>query len=478
MHIAPKVSVRTNLAIAILATIVLSWVLSTGIANYANYLNMRSFRQQMLDRPDLYPRPFPEPHFGIIEFFTGRPPFPRGPGHHPPMNESNGPMRDGSPRMNPGTLPSQMGLPNGPIPGEPGMVPGQGSPPMGIPNGPIPGGSPGMNPGQGGPPMGGPDGPMPEGEMETFEAKILALRFAIALGLAILAGILLGQRFTHPLMQLSKGADAFQAGDFEYRIPAASGDEFAAVAETMNQMASQVSAHIKSLEKDAESRRKFLADIAHELRSPVTTMRTMAGALQDGVAEEPERRDRAVSALVRTSERMLRLVQDLMELAKLDLNELPLNVKYVDLSELVGSVVHSHEVESKAAGTLLQPFVSTSPIRAKVDPDRITQVLDNILENAVSYAGYGAEVSVAIEKGKNIKITVADTGKGIRAEDLPYIFDSFYRADTARTPSDSHSGLGLSIARKLVEVHGGTLNISSEEGKGTTVTIELPVESA
>ena len=441
MHIAPKVSVRSNLAIAILATIVLSWVLSTGIANYANYLNMRSFRQQMLDRPDLYPRPFPEPRFGIIEFFTGRPPFPKGPVHRPPMDAGNGPMRDGLPRMNPG-------------------------------------GSPGIPPGQIGPPMGGPNGPMPDGAMETFEAKILALRFIIALGLAILAGILLGQRFTHPLMQLSKGADAFQAGDFDYRIPASSGDEFAAVAETMNQMASQVSAHIRSLEKDAESRRKFLADIAHELRSPVTTMRTMAGALQDGVAEEPERRDRAVSALVRTSERMLRLVQDLMELAKLDLNELPLNIKRVDLGELARSVVHSHEVESKDAGTLLQPFISTSPIRAKVDPDRITQVLDNILENAISYAGKGAEVMVAIEKGENIKITVADTGKGIRAGDLPYIFDSFYRADTARTPSDSHSGLGLSIARKLVEVHGGTLNISSEEGKGTTVTIELPSETA
>jgi len=456
---------------------------------------MRSYRQQMLDRPDLYPRPFPEPQFGIVEFFTGRPPFPGG-DHRPPMDNGqilkgspktnkmqgrlmitspNAPVPGGSPGMAPGQGGPSMGGPNGPMPGSsPGMAPGQGGAPMGGANGPMPGSSPGMAPGQGGAPMGGPDGPIPEGSRESFEAKLLALRFAIALGLAILAGILLGQRFTNPLMQLSKGADAFQAGDFDYRIPAASGDEFAAVAATMNQMASQVSAHIRSLEKDAESRRKFLADIAHELRSPVTTMRTMAGALQDGVAEEPERRDRAVSALVRTSERMLRLVQDLMELAKLDLNELPLNVKHVDLSELVGSVVHSHEVETKAAGIVLQPFVPTSPIRAKVDPDRITQVLDNILENAASYAGKGAEIRVGIEKGKNIRITVTDTGKGIRADDLPYIFDSFYRADTARTPSDSHSGLGLSIARKLVEVHGGTLDISSEEGKGTTVTIELP----
>lgn len=413
MPIVPSVSVRMNLAISILATIVLSWVLSTGIANYANYLNMRSFRQQMLNRPDIFPQAIPEPRFGVVQFFTGRPLFPGGPGHHPP----------------------------------PGLPPGQESPP----GGPVPGDSP-----------------------ESFEAKLLALRFVIALGLAALAGIFLGQRFTHPLMQLSRGADEFQSGNFDYRIPADGGDEFAAVAATMNEMANQVSNHIGSLEKDAERRRKFLADIAHELRSPVTTMRTMAGALQDGVAEEPERRDRAVSALVRTSERMLRLVQDLMELAKLDLNELPLNVKMVDIGELVNSAVHSHEVDSKSTGTILHPFVSNSSIKAKVDPDRITQVLDNILENAISYAGNGAEIKVLLEGGKNIRISIIDTGKGIRADDLPYIFDSFYRADTARTPADSHSGLGLSIARKLVEIHGGTLNISSEEGKGTTVTIQLP----
>ena len=315
---------------------------------------------------------------------------------------------------------------------------------------------------------------MPGGPPERYELQLLILRFIIALGLAGLAGIFLGARLTYPLMQLSKGAEAFQSGDFDHRIPIQNSDEFDAVATAMNTMASQVSDHIKSLEKDAERRRKFLADIAHELRSPVTTMRTMAGALQDGVAEEPERRERAVSALVKTSDRMLRLVQDLMDMAKLDLNELPLYLKMVDISELISSIAHTHEAEASSHGITLHPVATASHIKAMVDPDRITQALNNLLENAISYSGEGSEVNVSLQSGKNIKITVTDTGKGIRADDLPYIFDSFYRADTARTPGDSHSGLGLSIARKLVEVHGGTLSISSEEGKGTTAAIELP----
>jgi len=200
----------------------------------------------------------------------------------------------------------------------------------------------------------------------------------------------------------------------------------------------------------------------------------MAGALQDGVADEPGRRERAVSALVSTSERLLRLVQDLMELAKLDLDELPLNTREVDLRELVSSAVQSFEAEATAAGIVLRPLDPTPPVKITIDPDRIVQVLDNILGNAISYAGEGAEVTISLEDGDPVRISIRDTGRGISSEYLPYVFDSFYRADAARTPGECHSGLGLSIARRLVEAHGGTLTVSSAEGKGTLVTILLP----
>jgi two-component system, OmpR family, sensor histidine kinase BaeS len=417
MSIGPRSSVRVNLAFTILLTIILSWILSSGIANYLNYLNARSFRQQMLKRPDIYPMPIPEPKFGVLEFLTGRPPFPREPGFRPP----------------------------------PSMGPRPERPPMGAPGE-------------------GPHRPSPA----SFEMRSLLLRLIVALGLAALAAAWLGRKFTRPLTQLAQGAEAFHKGDFAHRIPTSGKNEFAAVATTMNEMARRVSDHIGSLEEDAERRRRFLADIAHELRSPVTTMRTMAGALQDGVAEEPERRERAMSALVRTSERLLRLVQDLMDLAKLDLHELPLNFRQVDLRELVSSAIQSHEAEAAATGIILHPLQTTSPVQVTVDPDRVTQAIDNILENAISYSGDGAEVSVSMENGDPVLIAIRDTGKGIRPEDLPYIFDSFYRADAARTPSERHSGLGLNIARRLVEAHGGTLALSSEENKGTVVEISIP----
>lgn len=415
MSIVPRASVRANLALAILLTIVLSWVISTGIANYLSYLHMRSVYQEMVKHPDLYPTPMVAPRFRVMEFLTGRPPMP-----HPPNDRRP-------------------------------------------PPGPPPPRNPGMEPGR--PPMPGPG---------WFELRWLLLRVVVALGLAGMAGAWLGRKFTRPLTQLAKGADALHSGDFGYRIPISGENEFAAVATAMNEMAARVSEHIEGLEKDAERRRQFLADIAHELRSPVTTLRTMAGALQDGLAEEPGRKDRAVSSLVDTSERLLRLVQDLMELAKLDLSELPLNLRESDLSEIVSSTIQSHEAEARAAGIMLHSQPNEESIKAAVDPDRITQVLDNILENSISHAGEGAEVRVSLENGNPMRIIISDTGRGISAADLPYIFDSFYRADQARTPGECHSGLGLSIARRLIEAHGGTLTVSSEEGKGTTVTIEIP----
>lgn len=423
MLIVPRASVRANLTIAILLTVVFSWIISSGVANYFNYLSFRSLRQEMLKHPDIYTRPLPEPRFGLVEFLTGHPPTLRG------LRELREPRPPRSPVAQP-----QLGQR----------------------------------------PMGKPDAPMPGPPPLSFKIRSLFLRLGVAFGLAALAGAWLGKRFTKPLTQLAKGADAFQSGDFGYRIPASGENEFATVAAAMNEMARQVSDQISRLENDAERRRQFLADVAHELRSPVTTMETMAGALKDGLAEEPTRRDIAVSALVTTSQRLRRLVQDLMELAKLDLTELPLNLTQIDLNELTASVIQSHEAKAKTANITLHPLDSPGPVKAVADPDRIAQVLDNIIENAISYAGDGAEVKTSLDDGDSIRISISDTGKGIRADDMPYVLDPFYRADSARSPKDCHSGLGLSIACKLIEAHGGKLTISSKESIGTTVTVLIP----
>ncbi len=453
MRFAPKISVRAQLTLTILLVIVTSWVLSAGLTSYIAYQHVRAIRSQMLQHPDLYPNPIPEPRFEPRDLVFG-PQFRLGP-PRPPQAP----------------------------PGPPGPPPPPGSPP-----GPPPGGF--------GPPPGpGPAPPRPEA---GDPGNIMLSRVAVALLLALLAGTLLGRKLTRRLVELSRGAAAFRAGDFKHRIDVGGGDEFTQVATAMNEMAERVSAQIDTLEEDVKRRRQILADVAHELRSPVTTMRTMAGALQDGLAEDEDRRDRAVKSLVSTSDRMLHLVSDMLELARLDLHELPIHADRIDIRELIGASLHSKAASSEAAGVSLPALEEGPPVIVNVDPDRLTQVFDNILDNAISHAGSGARVRVRVEESdspgcfgkpvfenrprcfgkplsRNVKITFADDGKGIPADHLPYVFDPFYRVDSARTVSESHHGLGLRIARGLIEAHGGTLTLTSEQGKGTSVTITLPL---
>jgi len=447
MRFVPRISLRAQLTIAFLVVIFLSWVLSSATAFYFFRQDYLAFRQQMASRTgdaSRLPPPPPPPQITWRDVLLGpQRPFTRG---------LNRPQPPREPRL-------QSGQPQGNA-----QPPGIRQPESGA----FPGPMPPMNRDNHGP-GNGRSGPF----NAAGDSLLLFSRIAIAVALAVIAGAWLGWRFLRPLGELSQGARMFHAGAFGHRIPLHGGDEFSEVATTMNEMADRVSRQIADLEQDGKRRQQILADVAHELRNPVMTLRTMSGALEEGLAEDPERRQRALRSMVRTSDRMFHLVTDLLELAKLDLRELPLHKQPVDLHELLTTSQQTHAPAAQAAGVTLLP-VEGPAVTARVDPDRLTQVIDNLLENAISYAGKGAQVRLTLQDGDPLRLTVADTGHGVSARHLPYLFDPFYRADAARTAGDEHSGLGLRIARGLIQAHGGTLALTSAEGKGTTVTITLP----
>jgi signal transduction histidine kinase len=299
-------------------------------------------------------------------------------------------------------------------------------------------------------------------------------RMALALVIALLAGAWLSRQFAKPLRALAEGADAMREGKLDTRVSVEGDDEIARVAESLNSLAEKVSGQLGELRDDAERRRHLLADVAHELRSPTATLKAMAQAMRDGVADTPERRERALTAMADTADRMERLVTDLLTLTRLDLRELPLEPRPTDLRALAADLLDARVVAADEAGITLHPVADGAPVLAHVDPHRMAQVIDNLVGNAISHAGRGAEVFVTVEGGDPATINVRDTGRGIAPEHLPYLFDPFYRADAARTPGDSHSGLGLRIARGLVEAHGGTLALASTEGEGVTLTVRVP----
>jgi signal transduction histidine kinase len=296
---------------------------------------------------------------------------------------------------------------------------------------------------------------------------------AFTAALCILVGWWVGRRITQPLAALAEGARALHETHFAHRVRLSGNDEFAEVAASMNEMAERVGEQMSALEEDARRRRQVLADVAHELRSPVATLKAMTAALRDGVANEPERRVEALTRMHDSAGRMERLVSDLLEVSRLDLHEVPLVRAPVDLRELAEDAVYTHARAAEQAGVVLEPAEEGEPVMVEADRLRLSQALDNLVENAVAYAGSGAAVRVRVQSGPP-RLTVEDTGVGIASKHLPFLFDAFYRADAARTPGGTHSGLGLRIARGLVEAHGGTLTLESEEGHGTRARITLP----
>lgn len=450
-------SVRVQTTLWVFLAIIASWVASSALSCLLMREEILTLRQTMLDHPELYRTAIPEPKFQLWDFLLGpQSVIPRSDANQPRPAQPADRYDTGASDQPPPTGNQFQPSPDGGPADQPPMPEGMDRPPD-------------FQPRQSTPP---PPRPALVSRLITGWRGVL-LRAIVASLTALLFGILLGRRFSRPLLELDQGARAFQRREFNFRIPLKGDNEFTEVAAAMNEMAEQVARHLAAVEEDAQRRRQLLADVAHELRGPVMTMRTMAGALSDGTADDPARKARAIESLERTSDRMLHLVTDLLQLAKLDLRELPIHRRQCDLREVINASVFHQTEAAQLAGITLQADLPSEPVILHIDADRLAQVLDNLLDNAISYAGAGAKVTVSLSGGTPVQLRVSDTGRGIMAAHLPYIFDPFYRVDTARSPKDNHSGLGLRIARGLIEAHGGTLQLSSVERQGTSILITL-----
>ncbi|MCR2805372.1 cell wall metabolism sensor histidine kinase WalK [Paenibacillus soyae] len=231
-------------------------------------------------------------------------------------------------------------------------------------------------------------------------------------------------------------------------------------------------------EKLEQSRRQFVANVSHELRTPLTTIKSYAEALGDGALEERELAERFVGVISTETERMIRLVTDLLHLSRLDSNQAPLRRRQTNIHEMLDEVADrfSFQLRQKSIGATVR--VERGLKKAWLDRDQIDQVLDNLISNAIKYTLDGGTILIAARKtgdGSLLEISVKDTGIGIPKKDLTRIFDRFYRVDKARSRNMGGTGLGLSIAREIVKAHGGTISLHSELNEGTTVSFTLPL---
>lgn len=287
----------------------------------------------------------------------------------------------------------------------------------------------------------------------------------VAIGIALIITFLLSRRILSPVKALTSAAQRFGHGDFSQRVNIKDKGEMRELAKAFNSMASD-------LERVEQYRRNMVADIAHELRTPLSNIKGYLEAILDGV-KKPD--IETIQSLSEEATLLSRLVDDLQELSLAEAGKLKLDFKPEDIGNIVKQVIRAMQEQVTAKGLLIFTNLPATLPKVNIDSHRISQVLRNLLKNAITHTEKGGSITItAQEQSGWVKVSVADTGEGIPPEALPYIFERFYRADKSRTRATGGSGLGLTIAKELVEAHGGKIEAQSELGKGTCVTFTIP----
>ena len=290
----------------------------------------------------------------------------------------------------------------------------------------------------------------------------------IAAAVALFAARWLARGMTQPLRDMAKAAQEMERGEYGHRVVTSSRDEVGQLAVAFNRMSGE-------LENVEQLRRDLVANVSHELKTPISALRAHLENMIDGVEPaDPE----TLQVMLAQSERLGRLVDQLLELSRLESGDLPLRREPLRLRPLVAGVLSEIEVTRGRDGVELDHDVPGDLPPVLADPERIHQVLFNLLDNAVRFTSAGGRVTVsAVSRESVVEIAVRDTGPGIPSEHLPRLFERFYRVDTARARDDGGTGIGLAIARSVVEAHGGRIWAESPPGEGTTMNFTLPATS-
>ena len=293
----------------------------------------------------------------------------------------------------------------------------------------------------------------------------------IGVAAALVLGFLLSQSVAAPLRNIARAARSVARGSYRQRVPATGPSEVRELAATFNRMTEEV-------QRSQQTLRDFLANISHELKTPLTSIRGFSEAIQDGTIDDQDGVQRSARIISTESNRVLRLVEELLDLSRIESGQASMQQEDLDLNELFEHVREIFALRGEEGGVELG-IDSTAGLHVRGDFDRLEQVLNNLIDNALRHTPAGGAVRIASQESQPgmVQVTVSDTGTGIPAEDVAHLFERFYRArDSERAAGRSKGyGLGLAITREIVRAHGGDIWATSEVGRGTTFVFTLPI---
>jgi two-component system, OmpR family, sensor kinase len=302
-----------------------------------------------------------------------------------------------------------------------------------------------------------------------FFLSPLVFAGVLAVLLALLLAAIIARSVARPLHTMAGAAEAIARGEYDQRVPPQGPDEVQRVAGSFNSMAAQV-------KTSQQVQRDFVANVSHDLKTPLTAISGWSQALLDGAAEAPAERRRAAETIHDEAGRMSRMVNELLDLARIESGQLQMTMRPVDLSAIMADV-HRSSLPRARDKEIELTLEASSALPVLADADRLIQVFTNLADNALAYTPGGGRVRLATRAADGwVEGIVTDSGPGIAEEELPRVFERFYRLEKSRARSEDGrgSGLGLAIVYELVTAHGGQVRVSSEVGRGSAFVVRLP----
>lgn len=320
--------------------------------------------------------------------------------------------------------------------------------------------------------------PLSEVQMEMrliYGAMLLGGTAAIIVALII--AYFISRTISSPIKEMQRTAERIAKGDFTKTITIKSTDELGELAKSLNRMADELQRKIETLKRLDTIKTDFVANVSHELKTPLTSIKGFVETLEGGAINDEQNAMRFLSIIRKHTDRLGKIIDDLLSLSDLELRKDSIEKGEVDLKSLVDEVVmgFGHALATKRQNLIVHS--QQGDFRIKADRDRIEQVFVNLLDNAIKYTKEGGHIAVSLSPGEDgVTVVVEDNGIGIPREHLDRVFERFYRVDKARSRQLGGTGLGLAIAKHIILLHNGKISIESEPGRGTKVFVALPRE--
>lgn len=307
---------------------------------------------------------------------------------------------------------------------------------------------------------------------------LLALLLVFAGVLSASFGYLLAANITHSLDMLRESTQRVANGDFSVQVSLTELDELSDVADSFNRMAAELQKAFARQKELEQARRDLIAAVSHDLRTPLTSIGAMVEALADGVVTDQATTQRYYGSIGSQIENLSRLINDLFELAQLDTRQIELHLEPVNMNDLLSDVLETMQAQAGAKGVTLKGIFSQDLPVITAEFTKIQRVLYNLVQNAIRHTPANGSIALATRKvPEGIQVDVSDTGEGILPEDLPQVFDQFFRGEKSRSRETGGSGLGLTIARGIVEAHQGRIWVESQLDRGTCFSFILPASN-